>query len=62
VIRRILAEAPALLRPGGALLLEIGDGQGAAVRDLLAAAGAVRVQLRRDGAGSERVAVGSFGA
>ena len=39
-IRRIIAGAPAFLRPGGALVLEFGVDQGPAIRDLLASAGA----------------------
>ncbi len=34
VIRRLIAEAPEYLRPGGELLIEIGAAQGAAVREL----------------------------
>lgn len=39
VIARILAGAPAALRPGGALVLEIGHGQAAALRRAVAADG-----------------------
>jgi release factor glutamine methyltransferase len=58
VIRRLVAAAAALLRPGAALALEIGTGQGAAVRALLAGAGFVEVAVRRDYAGHDRVATG----
>ncbi len=57
-IRRIVAGAPAQLAPGGWLLLEHGWDQAAAVRELLAAAGFVQVQSRRDLAGIERCSGG----
>lgn len=53
-IRRIVADAPALLAPGGWLLLEHGWDQAAAVRELLAAAGLAEARSRRDLAGMER--------
>ncbi|MDO5289713.1 MAG: peptide chain release factor N(5)-glutamine methyltransferase [Pseudomonadota bacterium] len=53
-IRRIVADAPAHLAPGGWLLLEHGWDQAAAVRALLHAAGFAQVQSRRDLAGIER--------
>ena len=53
-IRRIVADAPAHLAPGGWLLLEHGHDQAAAVRALLAAAGFEAVQSRPDLAGIER--------
>jgi release factor glutamine methyltransferase len=57
-IREIVATAPRHLRPGGALVLEIGFDQGAAVRDLMAAAGLVDIEVRPDASGLERIAVG----
>lgn len=39
VYRRIAAEAPAALRPGGRLVLEVGDGQADGVGQLLSASG-----------------------
>lgn len=52
---RVLASgAPRHLRPGGWLLLEHGHDQGAAVRRLLAEAGLVAIETRRDLAGHER--------
>ena len=53
-IRRIVADAPAHLAPGGWLLLEHGHDQAAVVRALLAGAGFEAVQSRRDLAGIER--------
>lgn len=53
-IRRIVADAPAHLAPGGWLLLEHGHDQAAAVRALLAAAGLEAAQSRPDLAGIER--------
>lgn len=47
VIRRLLAEAPGYLKPGGRLIFEIGADQGPAVRELAAAGpGASRVIAR----------------
>lgn len=55
VIRRLLAEAPARLRQSGALVLEIGEGQGSAVRELaLAAFAGAAVTVENDLAGLER--------
>ncbi len=53
VIRRLLRAAPAALRPGGTILLEVGAGQADAVRQL-APAGAT-IDARLDMAGIERV-------
>jgi release factor glutamine methyltransferase len=58
VIRRIASEARAWLRPGGWLVLEIGDRQGSAVRALLARRAYAAVAVRRDLAGRERIAEG----
>jgi release factor glutamine methyltransferase len=54
--RRLLAAAPAALRPGGAVILEIGAAQGAAVRALaLARVPGARVSVHLDLAGLDRV-------
>ncbi len=53
-LREIVAGAAPRLRPGGWLLLEHGFEQGAAVRELLAAAGFSDVQTRLDLAGQPR--------
>ena len=58
VHRRIVAEAPDHLAPGGHLLVEIGMGQGDAVQALYAAQLRLRLtRLRADLAGIPRVAV-----
>jgi release factor glutamine methyltransferase len=56
-IRVIIADAPGRLRHGGWLVLEIGADQGAAVASLLSAGGYVDVEIRRDLAGRDRIAV-----
>jgi release factor glutamine methyltransferase len=58
LMRRLVADAPALLSPGGVLALEIGAGQAEATRALLQAAGFSDVQARKDLAGIERVVSG----
>lgn len=58
VVRRIVAEAPALLVPGGVLALEIGAGQADATAELLRASGFVDVRADRDIARIERVVSG----
>jgi release factor glutamine methyltransferase len=57
-LRRIAADAPAYLKPGGALLLEHGAEQGAAVRALLHEQGYGAVETRRDLNGLERATLG----
>lgn len=56
-VRAIVADAPAWLRPGGWLVLEIGHRQGDAVQALAKAAGLTDVEVRRDLAGRDRIAV-----
>lgn len=56
-IRAIVGEAPADLKPGGWLALEIGHGQDKAVRKLLAEAGYRDVDVRPDAQGMPRIAV-----
>ena len=53
-IRRIIAQAPAYLAPGGWLLLEHGWDQAASVQALLREAGFEQVQSRRDLGGIQR--------
>jgi release factor glutamine methyltransferase len=58
LIRRLVAEAPRYLRPNGCVCLEFGDGQAEAVVRLSREAfPGMRVQLRKDLAGRERVVV-----
>lgn len=57
-LREIAATAPALLRPGGWLLLEHGYDQGEAVRGLLRQAGLADIATRRDLGGQERATGG----
>ncbi len=61
VIRRIVAEAPAVLRPGGALVMEIGEEQAGGVASLLAAEGFSGIAARRDLRGVERYIAGRLG-
>jgi release factor glutamine methyltransferase len=53
----LAAGAPERLRPGGALVLEIGADQGRAVEGILRRAGLVGVEVRPDLNGRDRVAV-----
>lgn len=57
-LREIVAGAPALLRPGGWLLVEHGHAQGAAVRALFEAAGFRDIATLRDLEQRERVGLG----
>jgi len=54
----IAAGAFRLLRPGGAVALEIGDGQGEAVSRILEGAGFGNTEIRRDYNGLERMVSG----
>lgn len=56
--RAIVAEAPRWLKPGGALVVEIGAMQGGAVRDLFHKAGFAGISLEKDLAGLDRMVVG----
>lgn len=58
LIRRIVVGAPARLKPGGLLALEIGQGQSASVMALLREAGFEEVGFVPDLAGIERVVHG----
>ena len=55
--RRLAASALSVLMPGGALLLELGIGEAAPVSDLLSSAGCANVQIHKDYAGIDRMAV-----
>jgi release factor glutamine methyltransferase len=56
-IRVLAAGALDRLRPGGALVLEIGADQGRAVEDVLRRAGLVDVEIRKDLSERDRVAI-----
>lgn len=56
-LRRIIAEAPAWLREGGTLVVEIGETQGAAVVELADAAGLHDPHIEQDLAGRDRALV-----
>ena len=55
-IRRLVADAPSVLLPGGLLAMEIGAGQGEAVAALVRASGAYDApRVRQDLAGRDRI-------
>ena len=58
--RRIVTEAPALLVSGGALAMEIGSGQGAAVTEIFERRGFGAVSRANDYARIERVVFGTW--
>jgi release factor glutamine methyltransferase len=58
LVRRFVAAAPAVLAPGGALVLEIGEGQASETAGLCRAAGLEDVRVRADLGGIERVVSG----
>ena len=61
-IRPIVSQAPAHLRAGGTLAVEIGFDQADEVYELFRAAGRYRrVRFLKDAAGIERTAVGEVG-
>lgn len=53
---RYLCDAVNLLKPGGAVFFEIGEGQGEAVRRLMADYGFARIAVEKDFAGHDRYA------
>ena len=59
-IRKIIAQSPDCLKPGGWLLLEHGHDQVAAVTHLLSTQGFVNVQSRKDLAGIARCTGGQW--
>ena len=59
-IRKIIAQAPCRLTPGGWLLLEHGYDQACRVRELLVSQGFAQVQSRLDLAGIERCSGGQW--
>ena len=58
--KAIIAQAPAWLKPGGYLLLEMGETQGEALRQALEQAGFQDVVIRQDWAGRDRIAEGRW--
>jgi release factor glutamine methyltransferase len=62
VTAELIQQAPAKLRPGGSLALEVGRGQAPAVERAMRDAGAADVRIHKDLAGIERVVVGTFPA
>lgn len=58
IMRRLVAEAPARLAPGGVLAVEIMAGTSEAVRDLFAGAGLGDIEVTRDYGGHDRVVSG----
>jgi release factor glutamine methyltransferase len=58
VVRRLVAAAPATLRPGGALLMEIGEEQAREVLGLMSGAGFEGIETRLDLRGVERYMAG----
>jgi release factor glutamine methyltransferase len=60
VIRRLITDSVPLLGPGGALALEVGDTQSAAVSSLLAAAKFTNITTTQDLAGIPRVVSGTL--
>jgi release factor glutamine methyltransferase len=57
-LRRLVTAAPSVLRPGGWLVLEIGEDQAAALASLMAAQGLTDIAARRDLRGVERYVAG----
>lgn len=55
--RRLLADGPALLKPGGFMALEVGIGQANEVAELAKAAGLEEVLVLKDYGGIERVVI-----
>ena len=53
----MIGDAPAWLQRGGALVCEIGAGQGPVVAGLAAAAGLVEIRIEADLAGHDRILV-----
>jgi release factor glutamine methyltransferase len=62
LLRRLVADAGAALRSGGALVMEVGQGQADAVADLARQSGFTDVHSRKDLAGISRVVVARWSA
>ena len=61
VLRRIISGAPAVLVPGGRLLMEIGEDQAGPLASVMAAEGFAGIRSRRDLHGVERYIGGRWG-
>jgi release factor glutamine methyltransferase len=59
LLRRLVTAAPAVLRPGGRLVLEIGEEQAGALASLMVAEGFTDIMSRRDLRGAERYITGA---
>lgn len=55
---RFIGDAMNVLKPGGALFFEIGDGQGVALREMFEAYGFIDVKIEQDFSGHDRYACG----
>ena len=55
---RFIGDAMNVLKPGGALFFEIGDGQGEALRELFEAYGFTDIKIEKDFSGHDRYASG----
>jgi release factor glutamine methyltransferase len=58
VYERLLAQAAACLRPGGAVVVEVGDGQARSIVTAMREAGFAGVRVRHDLTGRDRVVEG----
>jgi len=58
LVERLIEQAPCRMRPGGSILLEIGQGQAPLVESMLRRAGFVDVRSEKDLAGIERLVCG----
>ena len=58
VYERLFAQAAQVLRPGGAVVVEIGESQGSRVRAAATAAGLVSVEVEHDLSGRDRIVTG----
>ncbi len=58
--RGIIRHWKTVLKPGGLILFEVGEGQADTVQDMLLSAGFAKCESRRDSAGTERIVIGRF--
>lgn len=61
VHRRLVARSPRALKPGGWLLMEMGEGQAEPLRECMEANGFERIEVRKDLRGVERMIGGKRG-